>query len=74
MTAPRGGLVVIFDGASGKVLQAPAIADCAGALPLAGGGFMISSGQGGLYRVRADQSDAEPLASTDLYWDNHFIV
>lgn len=74
VTAPRGGLVAIFDGASGKVRQTPAITDCAGAFPLAGGGFLISSGQGGLYRVTTDQPDADAVASTDLWWDNHFIV
>lgn len=74
VTAPRGGLAVIFDGASGRVLQSPAIADCAGIYPLAGGGFLISSGQGGIYRASADNPDAEAIATTDLWWDNHFIV
>ena len=74
LTAPRGGLAVVLDGASGGGLQAPAITDCAGVLPLAGEGFLVSSGRGGLYRVSADQAEAHPVARSDLWWDNHFIV
>ena len=74
VTAPKGGLAVVFRGTTGEILQTPAIADCAGVLPLAGGGFLVSSGRGGLYRISADEADAHAVASTDLWWDNHFIV
>lgn len=74
VTAPRGGLTVIFDGASGEVRQSPAINDCAGVFPLAGGGYLVSSGQGSLYQVAPDQPDARAIGRTPLRWDNHFIV
>ncbi|SNY99001.1 DUF1513 domain-containing protein [Halomonas sp. hl-4] len=71
VTAPRGNRVLLLDAAQGKLVANLALPDAAGARCDGNGGFLVSSGQGGLYRVTPDLAAPELLASLALRWDNH---
>ncbi|AJY51884.1 MULTISPECIES: DUF1513 domain-containing protein [Halomonadaceae] len=71
VTAPRGNRVLLLDAAQGKLVASFALSDAAGARCDGNGGFLVSSGQGGLYRVTPDLAMPELLASLELRWDNH---
>ncbi|RBI68817.1 DUF1513 domain-containing protein [Vreelandella sulfidaeris] len=71
VTAPRGNRVLLLDAAQGKLVASLALPDAAGARCDGNGGFLVSSGQGGLYRVAPDLAMPELLASLELRWDNH---
>ncbi|KPQ21240.1 MAG: hypothetical protein HLUCCO06_16660, partial [Halomonas sp. HL-93] len=63
--------VLLLDAAKGKLVANLALPDAAGARCDGNGGFLVSSGQGGLYRVTPDLAAPELLASLALRWDNH---
>nr|WP_027336463.1 DUF1513 domain-containing protein [Halomonas sp. HL-48] len=71
VTAPRGNQVLLLDAAKGKLVANLELPDAAGARCDGNGGFLVSSGQGGLYRVTPDSEAPELLASLELRWDNH---
>ncbi len=71
VTAPRGNQVLLLDAAQGKLVACLALPDAAGARCDGNGGFLVSSGQGGLYRVTPDSATPELLASLEIRWDNH---
>jgi hypothetical protein len=64
-TSPVGGRVIVFDAASRKLAATRAIADVCGAAG-EGGDFVLSDGQGGLWRG-ARRLSADPA----IAWDNH---
>lgn len=70
--SPVGGTAIIFDGRSGKLLARASIADCAGVQALAGGDFLISTGQGKLVRLGATGVPRE-IARLPVYWDHHLV-
>lgn len=70
--SPVGGTAVVFEGSTGKLVAQASIPDCAGVQALAGGDFLISSGQGQLIRLGAHRP-AREIASLSLYWDHHLI-
>lgn len=72
VTAPRGGLVLIFEGATGRILRNEAITDGAGVEALAGGDFLVTTGQGKLIRMGTG-APAQELATLPLHWDNHLV-
>ncbi len=71
MTAPRGNRVLLLDAAQGKLVASLALPDAAGARCDGNGGFLVSSGQGGLYRVTPGSATPQLVASLELRWDNH---
>jgi hypothetical protein len=71
VTAPRGNRVLLLDAEQGRLNASLALPDAAGARCDGNGGFLVSSGQGGLYRVTPDLAAPELLASLSLRWDNH---
>ncbi|WP_323751345.1 DUF1513 domain-containing protein [Marinobacter sp.] len=70
--SPVGGTAVVFQGSTGKLLAKASIPDCSGVQALAGGDFLISSGQGKLVRLGANQA-AQELSQLPLYWDHHLV-
>ncbi len=72
VTAPRGGRVLIFEGATGRLLRNEAIADGAGVGALDGGEFIVTTGQGKLIRMSSDEP-ARELATLPMHWDNHLV-
>lgn len=71
VTAPRGHKAIMLNHQSGKLLGEYALPDAAGARCDGAGGFLVSSGQGGLYRIEPGKPDAVALADLPLHWDNH---
>lgn len=72
IASPIGGTALIFDSRSGKVVEKASIADCAGVEALAGGDFLVSSGQGKLVRMSQGKPTTE-LASMSVQWDHHLV-
>lgn len=70
--SPVGGTAVVFEGRTGELVCRASIPDCAGVQALAGGDFLVSSGQGKLVRLAADGATRE-LASRPVYWDHHLV-
>ena len=70
--SPVGGTAIIFRGSTGELVNRASIADCAGVQALAGGDFLISSGQGKLVRMGAT-TPARELADLPVYWDHHLV-
>ncbi|WP_165855576.1 DUF1513 domain-containing protein [Marinobacter sp. JSM 1782161] len=74
VTAPRGGLVVVINHATGALVRHLDVADVAGALPLADDSFVVSSGNGSVQRIHADSAGTETLSHSDMRWDNHLTL
>lgn len=71
ITAPRGNSVMLLDYRSGQPLQLISIPDPGGVLAETEGSFVVSSGHGGLYRIRAGATEPELILHDSLRWDNH---
>ncbi|ENO13159.2 DUF1513 domain-containing protein [Marinobacter nanhaiticus D15-8W] len=74
ITAPRGNRVVIIDYRKSRYVRSLDVPDVAGALPLAGGGFVVSSGNGSVQLIHPDRERPELLTHLDLRWDNHLTL
>ena len=78
VTAPRGGLVTLWDAGAGRYLSSADVADGCGVAPGAGPGeFLASSGQGGVVVIDAHSGTSRPLAVGGLEaarWDNHLVA
>lgn len=77
-SSPVGGKIVLWDARSGQYRGSVDIFDGCGVAPGQGEGFVITSGQGTVYRVhegvRAADAFTTPAildASADRSWDNH---
>ncbi|MDX1457251.1 MAG: DUF1513 domain-containing protein [Marinobacter sp.] len=70
VTAPRGGRALLLNHQSGRLIQHFQIPDCAGATADYDG-FVISSGNGRLYRITHDTHSLQPLGHQTIRWDNH---
>lgn len=68
MSSPRGGTVLVWDCASGSVMEQRRIRDVCG-LASRSGAFLSSDGTGGL------ELDGEPFKEfDDVAWDNHIAI
>ena len=77
ITAPRGGIAVAIDIATGRYLSHHAMEDVFGVAPQANkDGFLISSGLGALAAMRGDdQAGSETFKqSSAAAWDNHLVT
>lgn len=72
VTAPRGGCVVLLDHTSGKVITSPTLGDAAGARCDGQGGFVVTTGNGDVYRLGYDGELTE-MARLPVHWDNHLV-
>lgn len=70
--SPVGGTTVVFRGSTGELIERVSIPDCAGIQTLAGGDFLISSGQGKLFQLGAGKP-IRRIASLPVYWDHHLV-
>ena len=70
VTSPRGGVVQIFDSATGALLQEHRLGDVCG-LAASDNGFIASTGTGQF--VALNKTVLTALSQTDLRWDNHLI-
>lgn len=73
VTAPRGGVAVVFHGRSGEVMNQARIPDCAGVRPVAAGGFLVTAGDGSLHHLPEQPVGSSPLSELPLHWDNHLF-
>ncbi|MCY1126002.1 DUF1513 domain-containing protein [Frigidibacter sp. RF13] len=69
ITSPRGGAVMLFDGA-GAVLSTHRRADICG-VAAEGSGFVATDGLGGIWAC--DERGLRPLAKGGSAWDNHLV-
>ena len=78
VSAPRGGLVTLWDAGAGRYLSSADVADGCGVAPVAGPGeFLASSGQGSVVAIDAYLRTTRPLAVGGLEgarWDNHLVA
>lgn len=70
--SPVGGTAIVFHGITGELLARASITDCAGVHALAGGDFMISSGQGQLVRLGSYDRPRD-IAQLPVAWDHHLV-
>ncbi|WP_227545914.1 DUF1513 domain-containing protein [Marinobacter fonticola] len=74
ITAPRGSRVVLIDYHNGTYLHSIEVPDVAGALPLADGQFVVSSGNGSVQLIHPHKKTTKLLTHLDLRWDNHLTL
>lgn len=78
VSAPRGNIVTVWDGADGRFLHSIRLADCCGLAPGARAGeFLVSSGQGGVFLLDAHTRKLRPFPTgfpESRRWDNHLAV
>lgn len=70
--SPVGGTAIVFRGKTGELVAKARITDCAGIQTLAGGDFLVSSGQGRLVQLSAGQP-AKDIARLPVQWDHHLV-
>lgn len=71
VTAPRGNTVILLDYRAGRVIGLVPVPDPGGVLAEPDGAFLVSSGHGGLYRIRGACEAPELIAQHPMRWDNH---
>ena len=78
VSAPRGNIVTVWDGADGGFLHTARLADCCGLAPATrAGAFLVSSGQGGVFLLDAQARKLRPFPTgfpARRRWDNHLAV
>ncbi|MDX2156190.1 MAG: DUF1513 domain-containing protein [Hyphomicrobiaceae bacterium] len=77
VAAPRGGLAVVLEVATGRLLGSYTMDSVFGVAPRAGGGFVLTSGNGQLATARpiAAGTPIEPrLQALAKAWDNHLVA
>ncbi|MBN7771076.1 DUF1513 domain-containing protein [Marinobacter daepoensis] len=70
--SPVGGTAILFQGSTGALITRLLLPDCAGIQSLAGGDFLVSSGQGKLVRLSAHYP-AREVAHLPVHWDHHLV-
>jgi hypothetical protein len=71
ITAPRGNRVVLLDYRQRRYLHSIELADVSGVLPLPEGGFICTSGMGGVYRLAPGSLLLKQVSADNIHWDNH---
>ncbi len=71
VTAPRGNRVVLLDYRRRRYLHSIELDDVSGVLPLPEGGFICTSGMGGVYRLTPGSQELQQVRSDSIRWDNH---
>lgn len=71
VTAPRGNGVVLLNYLTGEVIRVVEVIDAGGVLAQPNGHFIVSSGNGGLYHLNAEEKNARQITDYALKWDNH---
>ncbi len=71
VTAPKGNSVVILNYLTEEVLRVVEVPDAGGVLVEQDGSFIVSSGNGGLYRIGANDFKVRLINQHALLWDNH---
>ncbi|SDL05987.1 hypothetical protein SAMN05661010_00869 [Modicisalibacter muralis] len=74
ITAPRANRVIIYDYAENRLVKAPEVSDGAGVISDGAGGFIVSTGGGGLFEIPGSGDGIQRLASYSLHWDNHLTL
>ncbi|WP_022962610.1 DUF1513 domain-containing protein [Halopseudomonas pelagia] len=74
ITAPRGNRVVIVDYVQGRYVQDIELPDAAGVLAADQGGFLVTSGVGGIYHIDERTLAVTHLSAEKLRWDNHLTA
>lgn len=78
VSAPRGNIVTVWDGADGSFLHSIRLADCCGLAPgKRVGEFLVSSGQGGVFQLDLHAGRVRPFPAgfpETRRWDNHLAV
>ena len=77
-TSPVGGATALWDRVSESCLGYVEIADGCGLAPMAAGGFLVTSGQGGGYAVTTGAEGLSRASIASRYfdggrWDNHML-
>ena len=70
-SSPRGGRVVYWDAATGRVLGTTPLADGCGVAPLGDGVILATSGRGAIRRVTPGTESEIMAENGRLAWDNH---
>lgn len=71
ITAPRGNRVVLLDYRQRRYLHSIELEDVSGVLPLPEGGFICTSGMGGVYRLTPGNLQLKQVSADSIRWDNH---
>ncbi len=78
VSAPRGNIVTVWDGANGRFLHSARLADCCGLAPgRRPGEFLVSSGQDGIFLLDGHARTLRRLAAgfpDSRRWDNHLAT
>ena len=78
VSAPRGNIVTVWDGADGRFLHSTRLADCCGLAPGRWAGeFLVSSGQGGIFLLDGYARKLRQLPigfPESRRWDNHLAI
>ena len=74
ITAPRGHRVVLINYMTGALIRTAEVHDVAGALPDDQDGFIVSSGQGGVFHVTPQSDAISALGHYRFHWDNHLTL
>lgn len=72
LTSPKGGVVQIFEAATGAFVVSHAQTDVCGIAPLGRDTFLFSSGTGAVAELSL--SGARRLGQTRAQWDNHIVT
>ena len=73
ITAPRGNRVVLINYRTGERLNSLNVPDVAGVLAC-DDGFLVTSGQGGIYEIPEHHGSAVMLGNAKATWDNHLTL
>ncbi len=78
VSAPRGGLVMLWDLSLDRLQGVVNINDGCGLAPTESAGeFLVSSGNGGLYRINSDELVRQQIPyefEQPINWDNHLSI
>lgn len=74
ITTPRANRVIVYDYAENRLVKAPAVTDSAGVISDGAGGFIVSTGGGGLFAIPEAGDSIQRLASYPIHWDNHLTL
>jgi uncharacterized protein len=73
-TSPRGGLALIIDAASRRIITQTRLADVCGVAPRhAGASFLLTSGSGDIGSWSQTKGGLTVAAHENVAWDNHMI-